>query len=312
MSKTIDHNYDVLVVGRPFFDMIFTGLPKMPVLGEETFASGLEIAAGGSFITAESMRRLGLRVGLAAQLGDDLFSRFIRAEIVKSGLREDLLDERKGPDRAITVSLSFPGDRAFASYVDTPDGEGARREIPEPWTRAARSTRCLHFGSIRDAMDFEALIDGARESGALVSMDTQCIPEPISSERTRRLLARMDLVIINRTELVDLTETGDLDKSISMVAALVPEVVVKLGPDGSVAQRDGGRHEAPAMAVDAVDTTGAGDCFNGGYLFGRIQERPVDWALRAGNTCGGLSVTRPGGAAAAPNLAILLKELGET
>ena len=312
MSKTIDHNYDVLVVGRPFFDMIFTGLPKMPALGEETFASGLEIAAGGSFITAESMRRLGLRVGLAVQLGHDLFSSFIRSEIIKSGLQEDLIDERQGPDRAITVSLSFPADRAFASYIDTPDGEGARRETPGRWTRAARSTRCLHFTSIREAMDFEALIEGAREGGALVSMDTQCIPEPLSSERTRRLLGRMDIIILNRSELVDLTEAGDLDKAISMVAAHVPEVVVKLGPDGSVARSDGHRYEAPAIAVDAVDTTGAGDCFNAGYIFGRLRDRPVDWSLRAGNTCGGLSVTRPGGAAATPDRATLLKELGET
>ncbi len=311
MSETINYDYDVVVVGRPFFDMIFTGLPKMPVLGEETFASGLEIAAGGSFITAESMRRLGLRVGLAAQLGSDLFSRFIRAEILERGLQDDLIDERPGPERAITVSLSFPEDRAFASYVDTPDGEGARREVPEPWARAARSTRCLHFGSIRDAMDFEALVEGAREAGALVSMDTQCIPEPISAERTRRLLGRMDLVIINRSELIDLTETDDLDKAIHMMADHVAEVVVKLGPDGSVARREGERYEAPAMAVDAIDTTGAGDCFNAGYLFGRLRDRPVDWALRAGNTCGGLSVTRPGGAAAAPDRATLMEEMGE-
>jgi len=160
-------------------------------------------------------------------------------------------------------------------------------------------------------MDFEELIPRDREAGALVSMDTQCLPEPLSSERTRRLLGAMDIILLNRSELVDLTGTGGLDRAISMVAAHVPEVVVKLGPDGSVAQREGLRYEAPAMAVDAVDTTGAGDCFNAGYLFGRLQGRPVDWSLRAGNTCGGLSVTRPGGASAAPDLVTLLGELGE-
>ena len=311
MNSTADTLYDVVVVGRPFFDMIFTGLPRMPVLGQETFSSGLEVAAGGSFITAEAMHRLGLGVGLALRLGDDPFSRFLRDAMTGGGLTADLFDIREGPERSVTVSLSFPSDRAFVSYVDTPIREGARAEIPEAWHRAAGRTRCLHFTALHEAMDYEPLIAGARDAGAIVSMDTQCIMEPLSSRRTRRLFSAVDLVILNRSELVDLTGSESLDEGISMVTALVPEVVVKRGAEGAVAHREGRRFEATAMIVEAVDTTGAGDCFNAGYLYGRIQGRPVDWCLRAGTACGGFSVTRPGGASAAPDREALMKALGE-
>ncbi|MCJ7532966.1 MAG: carbohydrate kinase family protein, partial [Anaerolineales bacterium] len=69
--------YDIIVAGDYFVDLVFTGLPKLPELGEEVFGTGFEMLPGGSYNTVVAMHRLGLKVGWAADFGNDRFSRFV-------------------------------------------------------------------------------------------------------------------------------------------------------------------------------------------------------------------------------------------
>ena len=73
-ERTMSHDYDVLLLGGYFCDLIFTGLPEMPQLGAEVYGSAFDMVPGASYTTALALRRLDLRAGWACDFGDDLFS----------------------------------------------------------------------------------------------------------------------------------------------------------------------------------------------------------------------------------------------
>jgi len=75
-------------------------------------------------------------------------------------------------------------------------------------------------------------------------------------------------------------------------------VIVKCGAEGVIAQAGANVVRASGLSVDVFDTTGAGDCFNAGFLYGHLRGLPLEASLRCGNICGGLSTTARGGAAA--------------
>ena len=109
--------YDVIVVGGYFVDLIFNGLPQFPVLGKEIVGSGFEMLPGGAYNAALAMHRLGLKVGWAADFGDDDFSRFTLERARAEGLDDALFVHHRRPLRRITAALSYPEERAFITYV---------------------------------------------------------------------------------------------------------------------------------------------------------------------------------------------------
>ncbi|MGH3388544.1 MAG: carbohydrate kinase family protein, partial [Actinomadura sp.] len=108
---------DVFLSGRVFMDMIFTGLPGLPPPGTELITDGLGSAPGGIANIAVAMSRLGLRVGLAAVIGDDMFGSYLwRALSEQEGV--DLSRSRRLPGwpTPVTVSLAYDSDRSMVTY----------------------------------------------------------------------------------------------------------------------------------------------------------------------------------------------------
>ncbi|MFD0686233.1 PfkB family carbohydrate kinase, partial [Actinomadura fibrosa] len=109
---------DVFLSGQVFMDMIFTGLPGLPPPGTELFTDGLGSAPGGIANIAVAMSRLGLRVGLAAPFGDDLFGSYLwRTLSEQEGV--DLARSRRVPSwpTPVTVSLAYDSDRSMVTYT---------------------------------------------------------------------------------------------------------------------------------------------------------------------------------------------------
>ncbi|MGE5602704.1 MAG: carbohydrate kinase family protein, partial [Nitrososphaerales archaeon] len=110
--------YDVLVVSDYFLDLVFTGLPQLPELGQEVFGTGFAMLAGGGFNSVASMHRLGLRVAWVGDFGNDEFSRFALERAEAEGIDVSLSVRHPRPLRRITVAASYPHDRAFITYCD--------------------------------------------------------------------------------------------------------------------------------------------------------------------------------------------------
>ena len=109
------------------------------------------------------------------------------------------------------------------------------------------------------------------------------------------MLQSVDVFLPNEQEACKLAGTGDLDTALDALSRRVPVVVIKCGAQGAIAKRGKDRFHAASRSVEPVDTVGAGDSFNAGFLHKFIRGADIQDCLEYGNESAGLSTTRAGG-----------------
>jgi sugar/nucleoside kinase (ribokinase family) len=295
---------DALVLGEYFCDLIFTGLPEPPRLGADLFSRSFEMAPGGSgYILTTALHRLGVQARWIAQFGNDLFSQYVLREAQREGLDSSLFQVYDHPLRSLSASFSFTHDRGFISYWDPfPERD------PEP-VIAAQRPRWVVNTRFDSSSDCRQAIEFIHQHGARAFVDCQYITTTLDEPGLADTLRLVDVFAPNQSEACQLTGDDDPGRSAARLAEFCPLVVVKAGAQGAYAHAGGHAWHAPALPVDVVDTTGAGDAFDAGFLAGLLWGESVETCLRCGNICGGLSVTRCGGASAAPTLEELTRHL---
>ena len=290
-------DYDVVIAGDVYCDLVFTGLDAVPRLGEEVFARAFEMVPGGIFITGAALARLGLRPGLCSWLGDDPFSQFALSCFVAESLSTDLVQRMPGPLPTLSVALSLPTDRSFVTYR-------APRPCPDPATVLARTTfRHLHVSSLSALYEHPDLVELAQARGATISLDCQCCPDEMAAPdvEARIRAARPAVFLPNLDEALALTGTTSATAALDRLVAWAPTVIT-MGGAGALAGWGTERLAQPPLPVGAVDTTGAGDAFAAGFIHGLLAGAAFPDCLRLATVCGGLSTTAHGGATAAPTL----------
>jgi sugar/nucleoside kinase (ribokinase family) len=297
--------YDVIVLGDYFFDQIFWGLPDYPTLGRETFAEGLVTTGGAMFITAVALSRLGVRVGWPATFGNDDYSSVVYHLAHDEGVDLALARRVEHSYARVTSAIPFAGERAFLTYMDPePD------DLIDYWQQQIENStyRHVHFGGMVDRAHFERIAAIAREAGATVSSDCQDGAHLEQPCACRDLLAALDVFLPNAREARIVAEVDDTEEAVRVLMNHIKLVVVKDGEKGAWIGQNGKVTLVPGIqASQVVDTTGAGDCFNAGFLYGYILEKADTLqCVRYGNICGGLSVTGVGGATHAPSREELL------
>jgi sugar/nucleoside kinase (ribokinase family) len=296
--------YDLLVSGVLSADVVFTGLPEWPALGRDVRAASLTVDAGGQFIVAAAASRLGLDVGYCAVTGCDLWSGMVRERFAAEGLSTELLGEIDDP-LVVSVVLNYAGDRGFVSHWSTIDR--IERLTTEHALAAIEAGAGRHLQLLLDQTVAD-LAPAAHRRGLTVSVDTWMWEEWLRSDRVWELAALADIVFTNELEASTMTGETDLEAALGRLGRACPYVVVKRGADGAVALVDGELIEGPTVAVEALDSTGAGDCFTAGFLYGYLGGLPAAACLGFGNVCGSRSVTAAGGYQGAPTEAELLTE----
>ncbi|WP_131762435.1 carbohydrate kinase family protein [Actinomadura fibrosa] len=283
---------DVFLTGRVFMDMIFTGLPGLPPPGTELVTDGLGSAPGGIANIAVAMSRLGLRTGLAAPFGDDLFGTYLWRTLSEQE-DVDLTWSRRVPgwSTPVTVSLAYASDRSMVTFTRPPPGDDLAAGPP-------RSATC--FIDIDRPVPAWAL--EMRRAGSLVFADLGWDPTETWSTDVLDRLAHVDVFLPNAVEAMAYTRTSSPAEALDVLADRVPVVVVKQGSRGAIAvdSTTGERASADALPVHALDPTGAGDVFAAGFVFGTLAGWPLDHRLRFANLCAGLSVRHYSGSLGAP------------
>jgi len=274
----------VLCVGRLYCDLIFTDVPRLPSMGTEVFAGGLGLhAGGGAYITAAYLASLGHRSALASLLPGAPFRDIVVPELEQAGLDITLCrPPGPGTDPQVTVAIAGQGDRAFLT----------RRAGPaSPELRAADLAKSeiahLHIGELATLVERPELLGIAREAGATVSLDCGW-DDDLPATRIQALLAQVDVFLPNEAEARHLRERG-------VTGPLAPLTVVKKGPAGATAVMGAKEVSEPAEPVQAVDTTGAGDAFNAGFLSAWLAGEALQQCLRAGNALGARAIAGRGG-----------------
>ncbi|MCQ3930172.1 MAG: hypothetical protein DPW16_06900 [Chloroflexi bacterium] len=307
--KAMFPHFDVVCIGDYFFDLIYTGLPEFPELGREIYSQDVTSTGGAMFITTTSLRRLGVKVGWPAIFGTDSYSHFVKELAQQEGIDLSLIKEIPCPYRRITTSLPLQGERAFVTYVDQ---EPEERDTHRLHSLDKCTFDHLHVGGLHTLEQLPDLLKIAKERDATTSTDCQDVPQLYrSSCEWRELLRHVDIFMPNMREAMMITHREDARDAVRRLLEWVNIAVVKDGANGAWVGRADEIIHVPAFKTGTVvDTTGAGDCFNAGFLYGYLIEKaPLDQCLRYGNICGGCSVTGVGGATAAPTHEQLLAHI---
>jgi len=298
---------DVLVLGEINPDVIVRAADPTPVFGQvERFVDSIDMVIGSSSaIFACGAVRLGLRTAFVGVVGDDPMGRFMLDAMRERGI--DVEGCRVDPEvpTGATVILTNGVDRAILTAPGTvPLLRG--EDVPE--TLVARA-RHVHVGSLfmLDALRpaLAARLAAARRAGVTTSVDCNWDPREAWDGGIWDILRETDVFLPNAAEATRIAGIDDVEAAAGRLAAAGPRVVaVKCGADGALAATpDGTLVRVPSLAVDAVDTTGAGDSFDAGFVAGFVAGRPVRDCLALGAAAGSLSTRAIGGTASQPTLA---------
>jgi sugar/nucleoside kinase (ribokinase family) len=294
--------FDILIPGSYFCDVIFTGFSTFPTLGTEIYAQNLAVVPGGVLNSIIALQRLGVKVGWLGAIGNDFFSQFVLTQTQVEGIDTSLLVHQDKPLQRVTVALSYPHERAFVTYED--DDPITMAVIADSLDKL--SFKHLHFTGLEVDPQTPEVLQRCRARGISVSMDCQHKPNTIRELLVQEILSLLDIFMPNASEALQLTEADNLTDAAAILSKYVPYLVVKDGGNGVHSWKDGGYYHRPAIQLDVVDTVGAGDVFNAGFLAAYRQNYDVMTCLQWGNIAGGLSTRGHGGVARAPSLDELL------
>ena len=294
-----DRALDVVAVGELNPDLILSGIhARGPALGVEQRMDHYHLTLGSSTaITAVLMRRLGLRVAMVARVGDDAYGRFCREALQTDGVDTGAVVVDAAHATGLTVSLTYDSDRLLV----TCPGAMARltaHDVPATiLQRACHLHSASFFLQVSLRGHLARLFADARRLGLSTSLDTGWDPDDAwLGDDLRAVLLETDVLLPNQLELSRLSGTDRIEDGAQRLLDLgVGEVVVKLGDRGSAYFARGEHVVAAGREIAVIDTTGAGDAFNAGYLTARLKNRPIDERLRFANACGALTAMAIGG-----------------
>jgi sugar/nucleoside kinase (ribokinase family) len=283
--------FDLFVAGRPSLDVMFSGLQGAPALGEDIEADGLGVCAGTSFNTPAAANRIGLRVAYVATLGNDVWSRMIRDEFEAEGLPTDHLRIEERPLPGISVAFNLHGDRGFVTHWGS--GEDYDERLRARAIQVARKVDARHLHAyVDEAPELQAI---ARDRGMTVSLDAWGGHTWSSPRSLPEILSNAHVLLSNAAEASAMTDESDPDRALEALAAHCGCVVIKLGAAGAIGLAGGHREAVPADRVEIVDTTGAGDTFNAGFLAGWLAGMALRDSLTLGVICSSAAVGDYGG-----------------
>ncbi|MCM2422782.1 carbohydrate kinase family protein [Streptomyces sp. RKAG293] len=288
---------DLLVVGDANPDVLVTGAPLTPPGGQaEILVDGAVLALGGSAaIVAHGAARLGMSTALAAMVGRDAAGDFVLDVLSSAGVDISGCLRHESLPTGLSVCLNRPGgDRAILTAPGC---------LPHFAPRTLPAARHVHAASyfLQPALAgrLPALFRAARAGGASTSLDTNYDPAG-SWQLAPGLLGACDLVLPNAAEALALTGAGTVLGAMSALAGTGAVPVVKLGRRGAVVQDSAGPLLVSGTEVDPVDTVGAGDSFDAGFLAGWLDSGDLVAAAALGCACGALSTRAAGGTATQP------------
>jgi sugar/nucleoside kinase (ribokinase family) len=291
--------YDIFVYGPIFCDLIFTGIPALPALGKELFANNLTISAGGSAIVAAGLQHLGAKVGLITDIGNDPISHIIWDVIDGLGLDRKLIRRLEKPLSRVTVSMSYPEDRAFLTYFNQSGSPTNLQSILKE-----NPARHLHICSFLAALEIPDASEIAHQHGTTVSMDPGWDEKALQDPRLLKIITNLDVFLPSQMELYQIAQIQNLDIAAHLIQSMMPNgtLVVKQGAQGAKGFTSQNEIHVPAINVSPIDTTGAGDAFDAGFLYASNNNQSLETCLKYGAICGGLTTREPGGTQGFPSI----------
>lgn len=290
--------YDVLAIGELNVDIILPGLKNLPIIGREILAEDCSVVMGSSTaICACGLANLGSKVDFFGKVGKDYFGKVGMSSLKEYGVNiENIIEDEKIKTGA-SVSLVVGNDRAFV----TNPGSIKELSINDIDFKILESTKHLHVGSyfLQSALKsgIPQLFKEAHNRNVTTSLDAGWDVSETWDDSIYEALQEADIFFPNETEVLHITKEKDIYKAVTILSKYSGIVAAKRGKQGAIAISNGQIFENPAYDTgDPIDTTGAGDSFNAGFIYGFLQGYDIKKCLQYGTACGSVSTSRIGGA----------------
>ena len=307
--------FDVLVVGELNPDLVLTG-DVTPASGQvEKIIDDASLVLGSSSgIFACGAARLGLKVSFAGKTGADGFGDFLWAELRQRGIdtRGAVIDPVTRTGISVILKHSLNHDRTILTYL----GAISELRLDEIDPALFAQARHLHIGAYflltRLQPDVPHLLKMAKAAGMTISLDTNYDPAEKWTTGMDQVLELVDVFLPNETEACKISGEPVLEDALDSLSRRVKVVAAKLGEQGAEARRGKEVVRVPVYPANVVDTVGAGDSFDAGFLYGWLAGWDLEGCLRLGSACGSLSTRRAGGTAAQPTLSEAMDLINQT
>jgi sugar/nucleoside kinase (ribokinase family) len=297
IAENVRRRFDVTIAGEINLDLILYGLPEQMPRERELLASGFQATLGSSSaIVAHNLASLGLRVGFVTRVGTDDMGKLALERLAQSGVDlSEVQSGRSSSGTGVTVILPHGKERHILTYLGT-TAELAAEDLPMDYLASARH---FHLSSLflQRAMHpgLPKLLATLKQAGLTISMDTNDDPEDQWGGVLHEILGLIDVFLPSEAEITRIAGAPTIDQALDVIGQRVPLIVVKCGSRGALVQDRGVRQRVPGVSVVPVDTIGAGDSFNAGFLSAYLRGSSPIEAARMGNLTGALSTLASGG-----------------
>lgn len=296
---SISHSsrFAITLVGEVNLDLILYGLPRELPVEREILGTDFQVTLGGSSaILAHNMAVIGASVGFITCVGTDALGKLSLERLAESGVDlSRVLNATSGTGTGVTLLLPHGRERHILTYL----GTMAELTCDDLDVEYLASGRHFHLSSLFLQTGLHAglpsLLAELKSRGLTVSLDTNDDPADQWGGILDEILPLVNILLPNEDELLRIAKTTSLEEALAKIGAIVPLIVVKRGMRGALVHERNVSSEVAPLTVVAVDTIGAGDSFNAGFLTAYLQGKSSVFCAAAGNVTGALSTLRSGG-----------------
>lgn len=298
------HAKRVLVAGEINVDVLLQGYHAFPTPGREVLVDDFAMALGSaSAICAMGLAKLGTPVTFVGVVGADVWGDYCLGVMRAAGI--DLTPVRVDASikTGVTVSVTSPSDRALVTYLGSITALAADDVGDALFDGVDHLHVSSYFLQARLRPGCRDLFRRARAHGLTTSLDPGFDPDETWGPELRETLREVDVFFPNEVELAGVSGEAAPERALSALDNGRTLTVAKLGARGAMTRLGGSVVGRAPLPVTPVDTTGAGDSFDAGFLHAWLGGRPLEDALALGAACGALSTLGLGGTGGQPTLA---------
>jgi len=270
----------VLFIGDINVDVMMGGMESLPVVDREVTCQSYDVVMGASTVLcACAYRSLGGEAAIVGLVGQDEYGDFMLRGLAGFGIATDLVQRTDRVRTGVTVNLIYESTRTQVTYP----GTIAAFEGPDLEEAVFQGFDHVHCGGVYLQTSFKpritALLRLARKLGLTTSLD----PQWDSTERWQYMDEWMPLLtwlFVNQDEAVSISKAASVEEACRWLAARTHCPLVKMGKDGALIWNGEQVQVVPSWPVEVVDTTGAGDSFDAGFLYATLEKKlaPVEGA----------------------------------
>lgn len=287
-----------LVIGDLNVDLVLNEFKDFPEIGKEIVAGShfLDIGGSGGIFSAV-LSSLDVKTYIISKIGNDFFGRFLVDKLKSHNVDMSQLIIKNNKETGITINLSYKNDKYQISSLNLVGS----LTLDEIIFKNIKNIGHVHFTSYYMMSnlknDYVKLINDIKKNypDITLSLDTNDDPENKWGEEIYRILGNIDIFLANKKEALKITKESNIKNALNKLSRVIKTIVIKLGSEGYTARDGENYYSGDQLSVNFKDSTGAGDNFDAGFIYGYINDLGIEKSLKIANICGAKSAEYLGG-----------------